>query len=444
VNPLPLFPYQDDGATFLAGRERAGLFDEMGVGKTAQAIGALDKVGARRVVVVAPAAVREVWVGEFRKFARIPRKVLKGKSVDDLNLWLRGRADVLILSYEHATKWSKKLQGDLFDALIFDEAHKIKNAQAQRTIAMLGAHASGEHGLARWAAHVWFLTGTPLHNDPVDVWPFLRFTGATRLTLAPFIARYFHSRAGTYGSRQEPREEMVAELRHVIRSVSLRRTHGEVGLQLPPLWTTTLSVDGDTAELRALLREHPGLDQAVLEAVEKGGLSFLDAQHIGTLRRLVGEAKAPAAAQLIADELEQTDGKRVVMGIHRSALQTVYDELDRRGFGPVLIVGDTPERQRVAAVERFQTDPTCRVFVGNLIAAGAGLTLTAADELDILESSWAPADNAQALKRIHRVGQTRACRGRFISLAGSIDEVVDETVERKTAAILKIEGRRAA
>lgn len=102
------------------------------------------------------------------------------------------------------------------------------------------------------------------------------------------------------------------------------------------------------------------------------------------------------------------------------------------------IVGETSERERLRAVETFQSDPDCRVFVGNIKAAGTGLTLTASADVDIFESSWAPADNAQAIMRIHRVGQTKTCRARFITLANSIDIVVSETVARKTANIAKI------
>lgn len=134
---LQLFPYQEEGAAFLARKERAGIFDDMGVGKSAQLIRALDLIGAKRGLVICPAAVREVWVGEFRKFAQRPRRILKGRDIQDLNLWLRGKADVLLLSYEMATAWAKRLEGDLMDFIIFDEAHYLKNDQSQRTRAML-------------------------------------------------------------------------------------------------------------------------------------------------------------------------------------------------------------------------------------------------------------------------------------------------------------------
>lgn len=435
--PLPLFPYQREGSDYLANLERAGLFDEPGIGKTAQTIGALDRVAAQRIIVVCPAAVREVWVGEFKKFSTYRRRIIKGRSISDLGVWLKGKADVLLLSYEMAAKWAPKIEGDLFDALVFDEAHYLKNPAAARTRAMLGTQCDGRKGLARWASRVWFLSGTPIPNDPVDIWPWMRFVGATTLTLTAFTNRYFKSSMGAFSARQTPRDDMVGELRHLIRQHSLRRTKEEAGLQIPPIWLTTQTVDGDTAEIRDLLRQWPGLEGAILEAIEQGGLSFIEAQHIATLRRLVGEAKAPAFVKLMEEELDNGLEKVVIMGVHKRALSLVAEGLAR--FGVVMIDGSVPEAKRVEAVQAFQNDPATRVFVGNVRAAGTGLTLTAAADIVMLESSWSPADNAQALMRVHRVGQAKQVRARFISLANSIDDVVTDTVARKTAAIAKIQ-----
>jgi SNF2 family DNA or RNA helicase len=442
--PLDLFPYQHEGAAFLAGKRLACLYDDMGVGKSAQAIGALDAAKVRRAIIVCPASVREVWRGEFRKFGRLPRKILKAKKINDLGLWLKDKVDVLLVSYEMAVKWAPRLSGDVIEALIFDESHYMMNDGSQRTIALLGPNCDGKGGLAYWAAKVWFLTGTPMPNDPLDIWPMLRFTGATLLDKSKFKARYFTSRNGSYASRQTPREEMVPELRQVIRSVSLRRTKEQAGLQLPPIFLATQTVDGDTAEIRALLSEHPGMEQAVLDAVEKGGLSFLDAQHIATLRRLVGEAKAPAFAEMLAEELENGLKKVCVFGLHKKALGDIRSYLSTRGHGVVYIDGSVGENHRAEAVQSFQQDEQVAVFIGNIRAAGTGLTLTAASDLIMFESDWSPGTNAQAIMRVHRVGQTETVRARFISLANSIDERVTDTVARKTAAIGKIGFEMAA
>lgn len=436
---LPPLQHQESGRDFLSRKARSGLFDVMGVGKTATAIFALDKIDAGRILVVCPAAVREVWRGEFKKFSDRTRRIVKGSSIDDLNMWIRGRINVLIISYEMATKWAPKIEaaGDLFDALVLDEAHYIKAPGAQRTRALLGTYCDGRNGLARWAANVWFLTGTPAPNDPIDIWPFLRFCGGTPLGLTPFTNRYFRSRQGSFSTRHELRPEMAAELRQCVEALSLRRTKEAAGIKLPPIWLTTQTVDGDTHEIMNLVKEHPGLEGAILEAIEKGGLSFLDAQHIGTLRRLVGEAKAPAFANLLVEEMENGLERAVVFGIHRKALDHVEAVLRKRGISVFRIDGSTSEPGRVDAVAGFQ-NCTRGVFLGNIRAAGIGLTLTAASDVIIFESDWSPAGNAQALMRVHRIGQEKEVQARFITLANSIDEMVNDTVARKTASIARL------
>lgn len=438
--PLPLLPHQETGARFLAAHPRAGLFDKPGVGKTAQAIQAADLCDARRGLVICPASAREVWAQEFRKFAIRARTVVKGRDVQHLNAFLRGKIDVLILSYEMTVNWSSKLQSDLLDFVILDESHYAKSSTAQRTRAILGTHCDGANGIARWAANVWFLTGTPMSNSPEDAWPFLRFTKATPLSKKHFMDRYFTSRAGQFSTHYSLRPDMAPELRQALRAVSISRTAEQAGLTMPPIFLTTQSVEGDDREILALLRQHPGLDKAILEAVERGNLSFLDAQHIGTLRRLTGEAKAPAYGERVADMLDDGLDKIVIMGIHREALAIVRAKLAKRGFGSVLLDGQTPEAQRGDVVREFQENPKCRAFIGNMRAAGVAVTVTAAALIDLFEMSWDPATNYQALKRIHRIGQTRTCRGRFISLANSIDQHVTETVARKTADIARVEG----
>lgn len=434
-----LFPYQEEGRDFLRAHPRGGLFDEMGLGKSAQAIAAIDALGLTRGVIVCPASVRGVWLGEIKKFSDRPRKVLKGLKSEDLKLWLRGRTDILVTSYEMATKWKKELSLDLRDFTIFDESHALKNAGAQRTRAALSHQCDGAYGYAKWGAYTWMLSGTPMANDPSDIWTWLRYCQATRLTLRQFADRYFTVRTGSFNANYSPRKETLPELKTLIREHSLRRTKEQVGLEIPPIWITTQVIEGDTREVTALLAEHPGLDEAVMDAVNKGGLKFLEAGHMATLRRLVGEAKAPVFAKQLVDEIEGGLEKVVVFFAHTKALNIFAQALKDSGIGHAKIDGSVGAAQRDEAIERFQTDPDCKVFLGNIVAAGTGLTLTAAAEIVMLESSWVPADNAQALMRVHRIGQSRNVHARFISLANSIDEDVSRAVSRKTAAIIAVE-----
>ena len=439
MNDFLDLPYQHVGAMFLAGKPRAGLFDEPGLGKTAQAIMALDRNGLERGVIVAPASVCDVWVHETRKFSKVPRRLLKGRSSDDLNLWLRFRSDILITSYEMATKWRRELEKDFREFTIWDESHYLKSNTAQRTRAAFGHQCDGKFGYGKWGAFAWLLTGTPMANAPLDIWTWLRFVQGTNLTYRQFTSRYFVERPGAFASTYNPRKELIPELRGIIQKYSLRRTMKDVGLQLPEMWVTTQEVDGDTSAVCALLNEHEGLDAAVREAIEKGGLSFLEAGHIATLRRLVGEAKAPVFARQLVEELNGGTDKIVVFCEHKTPIDIISAALAHAHLPHVIVRGETPPTRRSELVREFQEDPDIRVFIGSS-AAYEGITLTAASQLVMLEQNWSPAKNAQALKRVHRIGQGRNVHVRFIALSKSIDAEIAATVARKTQNIVAVQG----
>lgn len=425
----------------MALRDRFGLHDEMGVGKTATCVRALDLIDAKRAVIIVPAMLRENWVKEIRRFSyRDNIRVCKAKNVHDFGAWAKGRFNYLVCSYEMATKWAPDLKEQFVDAVITDEAHYLKNSDAKRTVALLGKDCDGYGGAIEKTEHFWHVTGTAMANDPIDIYTFLRAMRATSLEKAEFTKRYFYSHGGAFSTRQTPREEMLPELRYVIGNNAIRRTKLDAGLNLPPIFLNSFMIDGNTDQISVMLREHPGLEQAIYAAVEQGGLSNLMADHLMTLRRLIGEAKAVPYARMLAMEIGAGYGKRVVYGIHKDALSSVHAILARYGIKSVLVNGETSEAKRVDAVQSFQEDPDCMAFIGNMRAAGTGLTLTAASLIDILESDWSPATNAQAIMRVHRIGQTNTVHGRFITLADSIDEVVNDIVVSKTSAIAQVDG----
>ena len=442
-----LLPHQTEGRDVLSQKFRFGLLDDMGLGKTFTTIATLDAIDAVRVLIVCPAAVRGVWVTEFRKFGRKPRAVRQCASLHDLNLWLRSgrpgaaRVDALVMSYEFATKHTHHIlkHSDIYDALVLDEFHYLKSWDAKRTKAILGAKCDGASGLALLSTRTYCLTGTLMANDPTDCWTLLRFTGATDLTINQFRARYFDASPTAYGARYSPKGGAEAEIQKMLDTVSIRRTKDVVWKDMPAFFITDVRLDGDASEVRRLIAQHPGLEQAVRDAAMHGGLSDLDAPHIATLRRLIGAAKAPPFVAMLDERLKGGLDKAVVMGVHTSALDLVFNDLSKLGYNPVMIVGATSNAQRKEAVERFQKDPKCRVFIGNVRAAGTGLTLTAAHEIFMLEQSWSPADNAQALMRVHRIGQTKNVTGTFVALANTVDDMVVEILAEKTANIAKID-----
>ena len=442
-----LFPYQDKGADWLAGRRRGLLADEMGLGKTAQAIVAADRAGCRTALVLAPAAVGENWRREFLRWQATPRTAKVVRKIDDLVQ----PPDVAVLSYDMARSRPilNALLSRRWDVLVCDEAHYLKNPGAARTRAVLGPRLDEVGGLVSAADRVWGLTGTPMPNWPNELWPLLRAFAPEAIGKTAywsFQKSFCVSVPLPNGQSKIVGVRDAERLKALVAPVMLRRKKADVLTDLPPLREgeiplsggTDLALAGGDGETARLIREIQA--QALLsDDVDKGvGLVLQNAsqESVSRLRRITAGVKAQALAPLLAEEMEQRSDKLVVMAWHGETLDTMQDAL--APFGAVRLCGKTAPAQRQAAIDAFQNDPACRVFVGQIQAAGTGITLTAASDLVFAEMSWTPSDNAQAAMRVHRIGQSRPVMIRYATLAGTIDEAVVRVLRRKTQAIRSV------
>lgn len=421
-----LFPYQRAGSTWLVQRKTALLADEMGLGKTAQAIDACKRVGAFAVAVVCPASLRENWRREFERWYG-----------DDMLPVLK------IESYDMVARGA--LAEGEFDVLILDEAHYLKTRQSKRTRAIYGEKCDGKGGLVERCRRVYALTGTPSPNHNAELWPMLRALAPETIPGANGKPRGYHTFASKFCRMQNNGFGMVirgnrntAHLKEAIEPFVLRRMKAEVLRELPPIRFDQIYLDApdlkaqSTPEMRELADE-------IARALDEHGVAGLQtiAAHVATLRRLTGIAKAGLCADWINEWLADGGGKIVVFAHHTDVLNIIEGDLAHRFTG---VRGSSSARDRQRAVDKFQTDPDVRVFLGQIQAAGTGITLTAASDVLFVESSWVPADNEQAAMRVHRIGQNAACLVRFATLVGSIDERVQAAVMRKTREIEELFG----
>jgi SWI/SNF-related matrix-associated actin-dependent regulator of chromatin subfamily A-like protein 1 len=456
-----LFPYQRLGVDFLAARRVGLLLDTMGLGKTAQAIRAADTIGAQRLLIICPAIARTNWARELVKFGLLPRKV---QVIISATQTIKPDADGVIVSYDLAAKPAirRKLLARRFDVLIADEAQALKSRTARRTRAVYGPRCDGEGGLVARAERVWLLTGTPMPNHAGEIWSHLNallpeaiMVGGRRLTHPEFLDRYCVVCPTQYGPRVV-RNRNTAELRRAIEPHVLRRRTEDVLPDLPAIrWTTVVVDPGEAlAELQAaeagpeLISLRTVLEAATARA-ELAASPTADSDALiertlrtesialARLRRLTGIAKAGATVDLLRHELASGAlAKVVVFAHHREVLRTLAAGLTR--YGMVAIDGDTSPRRRQQVIDRFQSEPATRAFIGQITAASTAITLTAASHVVFAEASWVPADNLQAAKRCHRIGQTRPVLVRFISLAGSLDEAITAVLRRKTRLLAEL------
>lgn len=408
-------PYQIEGAKFLASKRYALLADDPGLGKTAQSIRACDAIGARTVAVVCPASVVLNWRREFRRFTTtgiVP----------------------YVVSYEKMHTLPELDRYEKFDAVIVDESHYAKSSEAKRTKKLLGAD-----GLIHKTRRVWFLSGTPMPNHPAELWPMLYATGTIRDTLSSFETKFCEISTRPFKTpngrkimlKRYEGAKNIDGLREVLRPFMLRRRKEDVLADLPDLTVDDLPLDLDIDRgLSAFGEEYAALRDALKDGV--GGLRRI-ADSVAALRRYLGVAKAAAVKPLIED---MAQAEKVIVFAHH--IDVLKELATGTSFGFARVTGDTPQANRQAEIDRFQNDPDCRVFFGQIRAAGVGVTLTAATRVVIVEPSWVPAENEQAIMRAHRFGQKNAVLAQYVTVADSLDEAIMRVVRKKTDTVDRV------
>jgi SWI/SNF-related matrix-associated actin-dependent regulator 1 of chromatin subfamily A len=448
------FPYQLEGAAFLASKPQALLGDEMGLGKSAQAIHACDLVGAFQILIVCPAAVRINWDREFYRFSPMDRPAHIIQTRKD-----KPRKGVNIISYDLLDAQKDNLKAVDWDALIIDEAHYLKERSAKRTRAVYG-HAF-KNGVAHKAKHVWRLTGTPMPNDASELYTHLRSGGVVQEPYWDFVYRFCAGFEGDYGYKITGVKN-VPQLKELLAQMMLRRKKEEVMKELPPITFHNVTVERSEVELDpwfyenwkpigipAFLEQIKGVDTALktaLSTIKTGhhhtnddSLTLLEsfAKSTATLRRYIGLAKLPKVLDIIEEDLESgAIDKIVLFAMHQQVIEQTRTRF--RKYGAVTLYGGTPTAKRQDNIDKFMNQSKCRVFIGQVVAAGTGITLTSAHEVAFIECDWVPANNAQAAMRCHRVGQTKPVRVRFFTCAGSVDEEVMRVLVHKTREITKV------
>ncbi len=378
------YPYPEVGARWLATNKRALLLDEMGLGKTPQALIAAAMCNARSIGVICPAIARTNWRREFDR-------------------WVNSSADFFVESYDKVvSRDDVRKQMMNRDILIIDEGHYLKNRTAKRVTAIYGRHACGD-GIVATCKKVWVLTGTPAPNDASELWTHFRALFSENLTFRDWVKRYCSYRETQFGIQIMGNNKInLPELKAKLKAVSLRRVTSEVMAELPAIIWQDVIVDAKTVKAESTSDEAVALrlllDSLGPEGDEQAAEELARAApHMAQIRRLTGLAKAPAVAEMVAEELDNGGAAKVlIFAHHRDVISELNNLLTK--YNPVAIVGNTADDQRVRAMDAFQTDPNCRVFIG----------------------------------------QKEVVKVKMVGLADSLDEAVTRVLARKARAVSQI------
>lgn len=432
-----LIPFQRAGIAYALDTPGGVLIgDEPGLGKTVQAIVVANEIQAGRVIVVCPGSVRLQWEAMIRAWQTIElRPVIRviKRAIDGVNPY----ANWTIVSYELMAKPEVheqllKLKPDL---LVLDEAHYCKTVDSNRTRAAFGRLDEPGSGLAAASQKVLALTGTPLPNRPKEgytlaralAWESIDFMSEVSYSFAfnPSVRVSKQTPEGTWQHRVEERSGRLLELQARLRgNFMVRRLEKNVQTQLPQERYHVTYIEPDGAIRKVLKAEEPLLLR-LKDFEDLEGLSIEDKAHIATLRREMGEAKIPRVADHIKTILAGSHGsKLLVFAYHRSVLKGLYERLE--AFGPALYWGGMSPTAQHGAKVRFLNDPKCRVWLGQINASGAGLDglQDVSSHILFAEFSWVPGDNAQAVRRLKRIGQQKSVLAEFAIAPGGLCEKI--------------------
>ena len=401
----------------------------MGLGKTRQAIislGHLAPSGPR--LVVCPASVKRNWAREIEVVAADASVlVIEGTAP------FAPTAEWMVINYDILGRHIDNLRRVPWAALVFDEAHYLKNHTSVRSKLareLTDAAAATTPGLA-----VQLLTGTPLTSRPRDLFVLLQLVAhPLGRSFLSFAKRYCAAEKGEYGWKTGGASN-IDELTVQLHGVMLRRSKDDV-LALPPKLRTWLPVVVDPGtgaraikkvfDLLAGKDTRPPRPRDVELRTRGKLLAFLV-----EARQALAFAKVTSTLDFVRGAIDQSE-KVIVFSCFEDPVQKLAKEL---GSTAVVVTGKTPASLRQGLVDRFQNDPDVRVFIANIIAGGTGLNLTAATQVVFNDLDWVPTNHWQAEDRAYRIGQTRTVNVTYFVARDTIDDFVQAVLETKAALV---------
>ncbi len=448
------YPHQVEGVRTLARRKSFLLADDMGLGKSLQALTvyciALKMGEAQTCIIVCPVTLRDNWADEIEKFTRLPytllgdnpdltsrKKLTPAKRNIQLAQWMDAEGPrILIVNYEqlvsatHAELF-KKFQ---FDVAIFDEAHYIKNAQSKRTKASLALRSNRS----------FMLTGTPMLNNVTELWPLLHRIDPTEFPKYwSFVNKYCVF--GGYENRQIIGVKQEKDLVATLGRYQLRRRKKDV-LDLPDVQYIQVMVG--LTELQQKLYDSveqdlflPGADDEMSpEEMSNALTKFLRMKQICGTPYCIDPNYEDSSLKLdraieILQEKATANEKMVVFTQFRGVIEALDRRIVKSGLDkPFQLHGGVPTGERQDLVKAWGSTSGPSVLVCNTTVAGVGLNMTQARSGMFIDKLFVPGLNQQAVDRMHRIGASKTQPVQVFELLvkGSVEDKIEKILRMKS------------
>jgi non-specific serine/threonine protein kinase len=434
-----LRPYQQAGfhwLHFLMENECGGILaDDMGLGKTLQALTMLEyyqnKHGHLRALVVCPTTLLYNWENEIKKFTPnmeyfIHHGGVRTRSKDELQ-----RHQIIITTYGTLRSDILLMKSIAFDYVVLDESQSIKNPNSK--VAKAVCLLQSKHRLC--------MSGTPLQNNTFDIYAQMNFLNPGLLGSSDFFRNSFAIPIDKFGE-----QEQKEQLRKLIYPFILRRTKEQVAKDLPEKTETVLFCEMGEEQRRIYDAYRNNFRDKVLGVIDQQGIERSQLTILQGLMKLRQICDSPAILNednkfpnhsIKLDELTREitenigDHKALVFSQFLGMLALIRAKLEELGVQYEYFDGSTSVTDRQKAIDNFQNNPACRVFLISLKAGGVGLNLTAADYVYIVDPWWNPAVEQQAIDRTHRIGQTRNIFAYRMICKDTVEDKIIQLQEKK-------------
>jgi SNF2 family DNA or RNA helicase len=424
----PPLTHQKEAIEKLVGSKRFILADDMGLGKTTSTIIAALETGVKKILIICPASLKINWQREIENYTDRSVYISEGKKFSTEDDFVIINYDILKNFYDLKDINNSLITQGNFDLIILDEAHYVSNGQAARTKLV--------NSFTKNCKRVWLLTGTPMTNRPMNYFNLLSIVDSpTTQNWMAYAIRYcggYQFMAGKRKVWNVAGATNLEELRDRTSRQVLRRLKTEV-LDLPEKIITPVYLKLKSKLYEELMGEY--YEWFDKNPNESNSLT-VQFSKLMKVRQVIAEEKIKDTIELTENILEQ--GKKVI--IFTNFTETLNKIADHFGKQSVRLDGSTSKPQRQYAVDQFQENEKVKVFVGNLRAAGVGITLTAAEAVIMNDLSFVPGDLSQGEDRAYRYGQNNSVSIYYPLFINSIESIIYDMVNEKKKNINTVMG----
>lgn len=424
----PPLSHQKEAIEKLVGSKRYILADDMGLGKTTSTIiGALE-TGSKKILIICPASLKINWEREIRNYTDRSVYIAEGKNFSTDSDFLIVNYDILKNFYDLKEKESSIFSKFKPELIILDEAHYVSNAQAQRTKLV--------NSFCKKVDRLWLLTGTPMTSRPMNYYNLLNLIESpVAQNWMAYAIRYcqgYQFRAGKRKVWNVSGASNLEELRDRTSKQVLRRLKTEV-LDLPDKIITPVYLRLKSKLYEGLMGEYYDWYNKGNDETKSLTIQF---SKLMKVRQVISEEKVDNTIELVQNILDQ-DKKVIVFTNFTNTLNKIADHF---GKSAVRLDGSTSKIQRQHSVDQFQENDKIKVFVGNLQAAGVGITLTAGEAVIFNDLSFVPAHHQQAEDRAYRYGQKNNVSVYYPIFENTIEGIIYDMLSKKKNIIDTVMG----